>query len=389
MMPMSQTLMMRVFPPHLRAQAMGLWAMTTVVGPIAGPVLGGVISDEIGWPFVFFINIPVAAFCAFFALRLLRKQETPTLKLPIDGVGLSLLVIFVGSLQIMLDKGKDLDWFNSTTITALLIIAVVGFAAFMIWELTAKNPIVNLSVFRHRGFAVSAITMPLVYGAFFSSVVLVPLWLQTNMGYTAAQAGYVTAFNGVLAVVMSPIVARLTQKFDPRLLISLGVGWLACVMAFRTTFASNMTFTQMIIPHLAQGFAMPFFFIPLNTLALGSVKVEETASAAGLLNFMRTTAGAFGTSITTTAWENSGERVRATLAGGLNQPGQVLNGMKAQGFSTDQALRQLEGLVQSQAVMIATNHMFQVIALVMAIAAASIWLAPKPKPVDPMAAAGH
>jgi DHA2 family multidrug resistance protein len=388
MMPLSQTLLLRIFPPKLAPQAIGIWSMTTVVGPIIGPLLGGWLSDSYGWEWVFYVNVPVAIFLVFAGLRLVGNRETETKKLPVDTVGLGLLVLWVGSLQIMLDKGKDLDWFNSGLIITLCIVAVLGFISFVIWELTDKQPVVALKVFRNPGFAVSAIIMPLVFGAFFSSVVLVPLWLQTNMGYTAQESGRLTAFNGILAVVMSPIVAQLTRKIDPRLLISFGVAFLGATMLWRTTFNSQITFNQMILPSLAQGFAMPFFFVPLMGLALGSVKPEETASAAGLISFVRTVAGAFGTSITTTAWENSSERVRANLAGLLNNPNAALNGITAQGFTGAQAAGQLDRLVQSQAVMIATNHMFQVISAVMFVAAALVWLAPKPKGAPPPPGAG-
>jgi DHA2 family multidrug resistance protein len=379
MMPMSQTLLLRVFPPQQAPQAIGIWSMTTVVGPIAGPLLGGTLSDGFGWPSVFFVNIPVAAFCAFFAWRLLSKQENLTRKLPIDGVGLALLVVFVGAMQVMLDKGSELDWFNSKLIIGLCITAVVGFISFLIWELTAENPIVNLRVFRHRAFATSAVTMALTYGAFFASVVIVPLWLQTNMGYTATWAGYATAFNGVLAVILSPIVAQMVRKYDSRALVCFGVSWLAFVMIWRTTFASNISFGLMIWPQLAQGFGMPFFFIPLMALGTGSLPPDEIASGAGLINFMRTTAGAFGTSIATTAWTDSAARAHETLAGEISNPAAVLNQIGSSGLNPSQALQQLEGLVQSQAVMLATNRIFLMVALVMFIAAASIWFAPKPK----------
>ena len=146
-MPMSQTLMMRVFPPQQRGQAMGLWSMTTVVAPIAGPILGGYLCDTAGWPWVFLINVPVAVICAFFAWRMLASQETATERRPIDFVGLSLLILFVGSLQIMLDKGKELDWFGSPVIVSLAVAAAIGFASFLIWELTDKHLIVDLRVF--------------------------------------------------------------------------------------------------------------------------------------------------------------------------------------------------------------------------------------------------
>jgi DHA2 family multidrug resistance protein len=390
MMPLSQTLLLRIFPPKLAPQAIGIWSMTTVVGPIAGPLLGGWLSDNYGWAWVFWVNVPVAIFLVVAGMRLVGDRETETRKLPVDTVGLGLLVLWVGSLQIMLDKGKDLDWFNSPIIVVLLIVAVLGFISFLIWELTDKNPVVALQVFRNRGFAVAAIIMPLVFGAFFSSVVLVPLWLQTNMGYTAEESGRLTAFNGILAVVMSPIVAQMTRKFDPRLLISFGVAWLGGVMLWRTTFNSQITFNQMILPSLAQGFAMPFFFVPLMGLALGSVKPEDTASAAGLISFMRTVAGAFGTSITTTAWENSGERVRSNLVGLLNDPGGTLSSITTQGgFTSAQATGQLDRLVQTQAVMVATNHIFLLVSILMVLSMAAIWFSSRPKAVDPSVANAH
>ncbi|MFI4982895.1 MAG: DHA2 family efflux MFS transporter permease subunit, partial [Nevskiales bacterium] len=276
-MPMSQTLMMRVFPPQQRGQAMGLWSMTVVVAPIAGPILGGALCDGAGWPWVFYINVPVAAVCGFFAWRMLRSQETPTENRRIDFVGLGLLVLFVGALQIMLDKGKELDWFGSPVIVGLAIVAAVGFASFLIWELTDDMPIVDLRVFRHRGFTGSVITIAITFGAFFSSIVLVPLWLQTNMGYTATWAGYTTAFGGILAVVASPIVPRLMQRFDARALVSFGVAGFGVVALVRTQFASNADFWTIALTFLAQGIAMPFFFVPTNQIALSSVLPQETA----------------------------------------------------------------------------------------------------------------
>ncbi|HQP21118.1 MAG TPA: DHA2 family efflux MFS transporter permease subunit, partial [Phenylobacterium sp.] len=167
-MPMSQTLLLHIFPRNRAPQAMGLWSMTTVVAPIAGPILGGLISDNIHWSWIFFINIPVAAFVGIFGYRALIAHDTPTRRIKVDGVGLALLVVWVGALQIMLDKGKELEWFASPVIITLAVTAAIGFCAFLIWELTEKNPIVNLRVFRHRGFSVAVVTISLSFGAFFS-----------------------------------------------------------------------------------------------------------------------------------------------------------------------------------------------------------------------------
>ncbi len=388
-MPMSQTLMMTIFPPQQRGQAMGLWSMTTVVAPIAGPILGGTLCDTLGWQWIFFINVPVVALCAFFAWRVLTPHETPTERKPVDLVGLGLLITFVGALQIMFDKGKELDWFESPFIVVLALVAAIGFICFLIWELTDKNPIVNLRIFRHRGFTSSVITISLTFGAFFASIVLAPLWLQTNMGYTATWAGYVTAWGGVLAVVMSPIVAQFVGKIDSRILVSFGVLWLAGIAVIRGGLASNASYWVIALPFLAQGLAMPFFFIPTSQLALSSVDPSETASAAGLSNFMRTMSAAFATSLITTGWENASTRNHAAMAGTLNSPGAAVDTMTAGGMSHDQAISQLDFLTQSQAVMSATDQMFLVTGVVFVIAAAVVWLAPKPTAPVPPGAGGH
>ena len=152
MMPLTQTLLRRIFPPAQQTQALGLWSMTTVVAPIAGPLLGGQLVDGVGWPWIFFINVPVAIIVAVFAWRALAKHETLTERIPVDFVGLALLITWVGAMQIMLDKGKDLDWFDSPFIVTLALIAVIGFVAFLIWELTEEHPVVDLRGYgRSRG----------------------------------------------------------------------------------------------------------------------------------------------------------------------------------------------------------------------------------------------
>jgi DHA2 family multidrug resistance protein len=389
MMPLSQTLLRRIFPPQLQSAALGLWAMTTVVAPIAGPLLGGALVDGVGWPWIFFINVPVAIVVAVLVWRALARHETATQRIPVDFTGLALLITWVGAMQIMLDKGKDLDWFDSPFIVSLAVIAVVGFVAFLIWELTDAHPVVDLRVFRHRGFAVSAVVMSITFGSFFSTVVLLPLWLQTNLGYTATWAGRATAFQGVLAVVMSPIVARLTIKQDSRLLVCIGVLVLGLATLWRSTFTTDTDFVRIVLPQLAQGFAIPFFFIPLMTVALGSVLPRETTSAAGLLTFMRSTAAAFATSITTTNWENIATARRDDLAGSLNGAQSMLDTLTRAGATAGQALRQLDAMVQTQAVMLATDRVFFVTSFVFLLAAGCIWIAPLGKRLAAPAGGGH
>jgi DHA2 family multidrug resistance protein len=387
--PLSQSLLRRIFPPAKQPAALGLWGMTTVVAPIAGPLLGGVLVDGAGWPWIFFVNVPVAFTVAALLWRTLARHETDTKRVPVDFVGLALLVTWVGALQVMLDKGKELDWFHSSFIVTLALIAALGFAAFLIWELTDDHPVVDLRVFRHRGFTASALVMTLAFGSFFSTIVLLPLWLQTNIGYTATWAGRATAFQGVFAVVMSPIVARLTVTRDPRLLVSIGVLIFGAINIWRSTFSTEVDFLQIVWPQLIQGFAIPFFFIPLTIVALSSVDPRETTSAAGLLTFMRSTAAAFATSITTTQWEDVAVARRVDLAGTLNGSGAVLDSLTGAGNTAAQALRQLDFLVQTQAVMLATDRVFFVSAFVFLLAAGAIWLAPRARRGGNRAAAAH
>ena len=379
LMPLSQTLLLRIFPKEKHAAAMGVWAMTTLVAPILGPILGGTISDTWGWHWIFFINIPVAVSCSIGAIWLLRPAETETARDRIDGVGLALLVIWIGALQLMLDLGREHDWFGDPMISTLGIVAAIGFAIFLIWELTEKQPIVDLRVFRHRGFSVSVTALVFAYGTFFASLVVIPQWLQGAMGYTATWAGYATAFNGVAAVMMAPVVAKLGQKLDPRLLISFGVLWLGATSLVRVFWwTSGSDFWTLALPQLIQGAGMPFFFIPLNSLALGAVEEEETASAAGVLNFLRTMAGAVAVAISTTLWYDSASYKRSELSGLLNGAQSTMDKLVTQGFNNEQARQMISQMVDKESVALATGQTFVMAAAIFAIAAMIIWAAPKP-----------
>ncbi|MEE9901759.1 DHA2 family efflux MFS transporter permease subunit [Acinetobacter haemolyticus] len=380
LMPLSQTLLMRIFPPEKHAQAMGLWAMTTVIGPILGPILGGLISDNLSWHWIFFINIPVGIFCVLAAMRLLSVAETKTEKLRIDAIGLGLLVLWIGALQLMLDLGHEKDWFNSSSIIVLALIAVIGFIVFMIWELTEKHPVVNLYVFRHRGFAVSVTALAFGFGAFFGSIVLIPQWLQINLGYTATWAGYLTATMGFGSLTMSPIVAKLSTKYDPRALASFGLALLGVVTLMRAFWVTDADFMALAWPQILQGFAVPFFFIPLSNIAMGSVLPQEMASAAGLMNFLRTMAGAIGASIAVTIWDDHTKVARSEMANSLH-PQEVQNTLMQNGFSSDATLGMIANLVDKEAITISANHVFMILAMVFVFASLLIWLSPKPKPI--------
>jgi len=378
LMPLSQTLLLRIFPKGKAAVALGLWSMTTLIAPVMGPVLGGVICDDYHWSYIFYINVPVALLCGYFGWMLVKRYESALIHKPIDTIGLALLVVWVSALQILLDEGKDKDWFGSMEIRVLAVIAVIGFVAFLIWELTERNPVVDLRIFRHRGFAASVITVSLAFGAYFGATVLTPLWLQSNMGYTATWAGYATATTGLFAVMMAPLAARLSTKVDPRWLVFAGVMWLGSVTLLRTHADSGMTFWQVSLPLLLQGIGLPLFFVPVTSLGLSSVDEPETASAAGLMNFCRTFGGAIATSVVNTVWEDKTKYNRSELSGLVDQAGHYAALLTGSGWNVHQAQMQISNIVESQAVMLATNQLFFSIACCFVIGALAIWIAPKP-----------
>jgi MFS transporter, DHA2 family, multidrug resistance protein len=389
LMPLSQTLLLRIFPKEKANAAMAIWAMTTLTAPVLGPILGGWLCDNYGWALIFFINVPLALVCAPLAFKMLKRYEQSPVRMPIDLIGLALLILFVGALQLMVDLGKEHAWFESPMIVALGVIAAIGFVAFVIWELTEKHPIVDLRVFRHRGFTASVVTLTLAFGAMFAGNVLTPLWLQSHMGYTSTWAGMTTAWAGVLAVVAAPIVGARMAKVDPRRLVFIGLLWLAIVTAFRCFLTNDADYWQISIPLMLTGFALPFFFVPLTALSLGSVEPHETASAAGLQNFLRTLSGAVATSLVQTAWEDKTSYAHSELSGLADRSGDAVRAFEAQGMNHDQAIFALNNLVDEQSVMIATNQTMALVTIAFFIAAFFIWLAPKPKHAIDATQVGH
>ena len=356
--------------------------MTTLVAPVVGPLLGGWITDNISWPWIFYINVPVGLLAAGLTWGIYRKRETPTRKLPIDTIGLSLLVMWVGALQLMLDKGKELDWFASGEIVTLAIVAVVAFAVFLVWELTDKHPVVDLKLFKGRNFTFGVLSLSVAYALFFGNVVLLPLWLQQWMGYTATSAGMALAPVGVFAILLTPLVGKKVGQWDPRRMATGAFIVFSVVLWMRSQFTVQTDFVHILIPTLLQGAAMAFFFIPLTTITLAGIAPERIPAAAGLSNFVRITAGAMGTSIATTLWESRAAMHHAHLTEGLVQGqgvfGQTLQGLQASGLSPLQALAQVNRLIDQQAYTRAADDIFIGSAGLFLVLICLIWLTKRP-----------
>ncbi len=382
MIPLSQSLLLQSYPKQKAGVALAIWAMTTLVAPIMGPLLGGWITDNMSWPWIFFINVPFGLFSAIITWNIYKTRESPTRKLPIDAVGLASLVVWVGALQIMLDKGKELDWFASPEIIVLGFVALIGFVFFLIWELSEDHPVVDLHLFSGRNFWVGTLVLSLGYGIVFGNIVLLPLWLQQYMGYTATWAGIILAPTGLLAILLSPYVGKTIHKTDPRIYATISFITFGFVLWLRSRFNTEADISTLMIPTIVQGIAMAFFFVPLVTLTLSGLEPDRIPAATGLSNFARITAGAFGTSITTTLWENRAALHHAQLAESINNASiatqQSLANISVLGMSREQGMFYLNRLIDQQAFTLGANDIFAASATLFFALVGIVWLA---KPV--------
>lgn len=386
MIPLSQALLLSTYPKEKSGIGLSIWAMTTLVAPVVGPVLGGWISDNYSWPWIFYINIPVGMLCTAIIWQLYRSRESTTRKLPIDTVGLGLLVVWVGSLQILLDKGKELDWFNSSEIVTLAIVALMGFVFFLIWELNEEHPVVDLSLFKRRNFWAGVIAFSFGYGAFFGNLVILPLWLQTQIGYTATKAGLILAPVGFLALLVTPIVGKNLGKWDSRWIATTGFSFFALVFFLRSHFNTGIDVKGLLLPTIIQGIPMALFFVPLTSIIISGLPPERIPPATGLANFCRIMLGGFGSSIATTLWERRSalHHAQLTEAANIYNPvfNQAMHTTQALGAGADQAQALIERSIEVQAGMLGVNDIFFASSLLFIVLIGFIWLA------KPMQASG-
>ncbi|VBS07977.1 EmrB/QacA family drug resistance transporter [Burkholderia pseudomallei] len=377
MIPLSQALLLSSYPRAKAPMALALWSMTTLIAPVAGPILGGWISDNYSWPWIFYVNIPVGIAAAAVTWMIYRSRESAVRRAPIDGVGLALLVIWVGSLQIMLDKGKDLDWFASTTIVVLALTALIAFAFFVVWELTAEHPVVDLS-FRMRNFSGGTIALSVGYGLYFGNLVLLPLWLQTQIGYTATDAGLVMAPVGFFAILLSPLTGKFLSRTDPRYIATAAFLTFALCFWMRSRYTTGVDEWSLMAPTFVQGIAMAGFFIPLVSITLSGLPGHRIPAASGLSNFVRIMCGGIGTSIFQTAWDHRNNFHHAQLVEQANPYNPTFNQAVTQmgqlGFTRDQAHGLINNMATQQAAQLGVNDLFYISAAIFVLLIALIWI---------------
>jgi MFS transporter, DHA2 family, multidrug resistance protein len=379
LVPLSQALLLGSFPKEKSSSALSLWAMTATVGPIAGPALGGWITDSYSWSWIFYINIPVGLFAAGVIWAIYRDRETPARKLPIDKVGLTSLIAWVASLQIMLDKGKDLDWFNSPVIWALGVFALISFVFFLIWELTEEKPIINLRLFAGRNFLGGTVAISVAYAVFFANLVILPQWIQGFLGYRSVDAGLVTAPLGIFAVILAPILGKIMPKSDMRVLATLAFLGFAGVFFMRSHYTTGVDPYTLVLPTLLQGIPTALFFTPLTGIILSGLPPDKIPAAAGLSNFVRVFAGAVGTSLMSTGWNNRtilhhAQLVEQTSVNNPNFVDAILSLQTTLNAAAPKAWAFFEASLNKEATMLGLNDIFWLSAVTFIVIIPLIWL---------------
>ena len=381
-MALGQALLLRNYPIKKRGVALGIWGMVVIVAPIFGPILGGLITDHLTWPWLFYINIPVGLAAVAMISTILKGRESKRVKLPIDAIGLALLVIGVGSLQYMLDNGNELDWFGSPIIVAAAVIATISLTFLIPWELKDPHPIVDLHFFQRRNFRVGVACVSVAYFAFTGSNIIFPLWLQTNLGYTATLAGLALAPVGILALFVSPILGKNMHRIDLRILVSASFVVFTLTMYWMSTLNQSATFLQLAEPRFWQGIGVTAFFLALNQITLSSVKPDELASATGISSFFRTISGSIATAVTVWLWNRRTDFHHAVLTEHIRESSYGWNKVQADlatlHITGARALQYADQVLTQQALTLGANDMFHLFSLMFIFLIPFVWLAKPP-----------
>jgi len=398
--PLSQSILLESFPPEKRGSAMAAFALGVVVAPVLGPTLGGWLTDQYTWRWAFYINIPVGIAAVFLLMRFVKDPPYIQSAKPgrIDGIGLGLLALWIGTLQVILDKGQEVDWFGAAWIRWAAVILVIALISFLVREFLVKNPIVDLRIFRDRNFALSCVLIGMVGAVLYGTVTLLPLFYQTLMNYTAGAAGIAVSPRGIGAILIMPVVGFLTARMDNRYLIASGF----IIFAWSAMWISDLTLQvsqwSLAWPIILSGVGTGLMFVPLSTAAVGTLRNEQMGNASGLFNLLRNLGGSIGISVVDTMVARRQQVHRTELSRYL-APGLVHNALlRIQSYMslhTGPRLAQLrsyallQGQLDQQSVLYSYVDDFRYMVVVCALCLPLVFLVRSVKARRGAASAGH
>ncbi len=376
--PLSQSVLLEAFPPEQRGKAMGFWGLGIVVAPVLGPVLGGWLTESYSWRWVFYINLPIGI-ASFFMVKafvfdpdyMRRKTEAG-----IDYWGIGMLAVWIGALQYALDKGQELDWFGSHLITWLIGIAVVFLIGFLIREFRAGHPVVNLRVFKIRSYAAGVFLMTILGFVLYGSIVILPIWLQTLLGYPATTAGFTMAPRGLGSMVGMPMIGAILARFDPRKVLIAGFGLGALSTWQLAQLNLNVGYWNLFWPQFIQGFGLACVFVPLTVIAMAQVPREGMGNATSLFNLMRNLGGSMGIAILVMMNSRDQQKYINIMGSHVNAfdpasknwfnalHGMFLGAGSGPGLANQRAYGVLFGVVQQQAAMRAFIDLFMLLTII-------------------------
>jgi MFS transporter, DHA2 family, multidrug resistance protein len=398
--PNSQAILADTFPPEKRGQAFAAYGLAVVFAPAIGPTLGGWITDNFSWRWVFLLNVPVGIVLSFLAARMLtdppgmmaRRAARRGAGLRLDYIGFALLMVGMGALQVMLDRGQEDDWFGSTFIVRLAILAAVALIAFVIWELRRDDPIVDLRLLADRNFAIGSLLMFMLGFALLATTTLLPLFVQTLLDYTATDAGLVMSPGGFTVMLMMPVAGLMIAKVDARLMITVGFIGTALALYYMTGFDAEIDYATIAWARIYQSLALALLFIPINTTAMAGMPRAKSNNASAIINMMRNIGGSFGISVVTTLIARREQYHQSVLVQHISPLSNTYNTTVAQlqhvyaaasGSAVD-ALRQAEAqvyaMVQQQAAVMSFDDCFWVMSLVLAAMIPLVLLMRKARP---------
>jgi DHA2 family multidrug resistance protein len=365
--PLSQAILLEAFPPQDRGKAMGFWGLGIVVAPVLGPVLGGWLTDSYSWRWVFYINIPVGIASLVmtkmfvFDPSYLRRARTS-----IDYWGIGFLAVWIGALQIALDQGEQNDWFSSHLIVTLAVLTAIFLIAFLIREMTAEHPVVDLTVFRQRTYAAGVILMTVVGFVLYGSLVLLPVWIQTLLGYPALAAGIALAPRGLGSMVGMPLIGAIMPKTDPRRFLAAGLCIGAATLYQFSTLSLDTGYWNLFWPQFIQGISLALLFVPLTTITMSPISRERMGNATSIFNLTRNMGGSIGIAVVETLQSRLTQKHLNYLGAHVTafdpQATQMLSALSAR-MGEKPALAALFGMLEAQASMLSFIDIFRLLAV--------------------------